>query len=56
MVAGHEAALPRHLVSAERQGQYLTLNRGRTLHRQGKGCRRFYVLLEVRFHGQIPVV
>ena len=50
MVAPHDASLPPSLGPAERRGEVLTLNRGRTLHKQGKGCRRFYILLEVRMH------
>ncbi len=47
VVAAHEARLPRDLAAAERGGHCLTLHRGRRLLRAGKGCRRFYVLLEV---------
>lgn len=47
VVAAHEASLPRNLGPAERRAEVLTLNRGRALHKQGKGCRRFYILLEV---------
>ena len=50
VVAPHEASLPLSLGPAERRGEVLTLNRGRTLHKQGKGCRRFYILLEVGMH------
>jgi hypothetical protein len=50
VVAPHDASLPQSLGPAERRGEVLTLNRGRTLHKQGKGCRRFYILLEVTPH------